>query len=305
MPTQPSFPVGTAVKIKIDGILTDATYDGWSDRYMMPMVKLAGGRRLPRKIFSVAETQVVVDGVVSSPVVPVAPTVRFDINRRFTFLEQLVDMVVVGSSNSLLVTGPGGLGKTHTVMERVKMSGLKEEDDFKVIKGFSTPKSLYRAIYESSESLLIFDDCDSVLEHATSLNILKGALDSHGDRRINWLTERSDDALPDEFCFRGSIIFISNKNINEIDQPILSRALFVDLTMTADEKIERMAAILTQVKPEVSLTIKRECLDLLRSLQARIGDLNIRTLLKIIDVRIARPDAPDWAELAEYCVTAA
>lgn len=42
-------PIGTPVKVGINGVLTDAVYDGWSEKYNMPMV-LVGGKRLPRAI---------------------------------------------------------------------------------------------------------------------------------------------------------------------------------------------------------------------------------------------------------------
>ena len=39
----------------------------------------------------------------------------FNINQRFNFLQDLTSMVVRGTTPSLIVTGEGGLGKTHTV----------------------------------------------------------------------------------------------------------------------------------------------------------------------------------------------
>ena len=320
---KPTFPHGTRVSVKLNGMLVEATYHGWNERYQMPDVKLADGKIVPRKIYgtvqapeaplpglvvtapdspaAVAETQVIAPAVVATPAV--TANQKFPINQRFTFLEQLIDMVIVGGSNSLIVTGPGGLGKTFTVTNRLTMAGLKEDDDYAIIRGYSTPKSLYRALYENQEKLVVFDDCDSVLEHATSLNILKGALDSYALRNISWLTERSDESLPDSFDFRGSIIFISNKEINEIAQPILSRALFVDLAMTAAEKIERMGAILGFLRTDVPMKHKEESLEHLSTHKDRVSDLNIRTLLKVVEIRVSRPD--DWKNLAEYVITAA
>lgn len=40
---------------------------------------------------------------------------EFNINERFDFLQDLTSMVVCGVTPSLIVTGEGGLGKTHTV----------------------------------------------------------------------------------------------------------------------------------------------------------------------------------------------
>jgi hypothetical protein len=314
MPAQPTFPVGTRVRVKVDGSFTEATYVGWNDRYEMPSVRFESGRVAPRKIFGVVEGASVAVQDESLPgLAPAAPVAApapaaapvsssYNVNQRFTFLENLVDMVVSGASNSMLVTGPGGLGKTFTVMKRLALAGLKEEEDYVVIRGFSTPKSMYRALYENSAKLVIFDDCDSVLDHQVSLNILKGALDSYSARFISWLTERPDDTLPDTFEFRGSVIFISNQNLSDISQPLLSRSLFVDLSMTAAEKVERIAAILADIRPDVDMAAKREVLALIDSIKNRMPDFNIRSVLKAIEVRLARPE--DWRGLAEYVLTA-
>ena len=51
----------------------------------------------------------------------------FNINQRFNFLQDLTSMVVMGSTPSLIVTGEGGLGKTHTVTETIKELNLDDE----------------------------------------------------------------------------------------------------------------------------------------------------------------------------------
>ena len=44
----------------------------------------------------------------------------FNINQRFQFLNDLTTMVVNNTTPSLIVTGEGGLGKTHSVTETIK-----------------------------------------------------------------------------------------------------------------------------------------------------------------------------------------
>ena len=118
---------------------------------------------------------------------------RFSINQRFGFLSDMVLMLAKGDQASVVVTGPGGLGKSHTVMKSLTNAGFTDisllEDfavgtkingikSFTVIKGYSTPKGLYRTLYENKDGVIVFDDCDSVLKDPVSLNLLKGALDS-------------------------------------------------------------------------------------------------------------------------------
>ena len=61
----------------------------------------------------------------------------FNINQRFNFLQDLTSMVVMGSTPSLIVTGEGGLGKTHTVTETIKELNL-DDNDWVTFKGYST-----------------------------------------------------------------------------------------------------------------------------------------------------------------------
>jgi len=316
----------TKVRLTLrSGEVVIATYHGWSDQHHQARVIMPDKKHQMRRI---SVDDIVVGGEVQlvmgesatgrSVAVP-APAIivnddgttrssEFTVAERFEFLESLTTMVAAGNAVSLCVTGSGGLGKSHTVMKCIQRSGLKEDEDYRVYKGFATPKSLYRALYDNREGLVIFDDCDSVLEHATSLNLLKGALDSYDTRRVSWLTERPDPDLPDYFEFKGGVIFISNKNIREIDQPILSRALFVDLTMTVDEKIQRLEMLLPSLRMDVALQTRIECLELLKGVKLRIKDLNIRSLLKCIQIRTAvdntRGTHVDWRSLATYSLVA-
>ena len=90
---------------------------------------------------------------------------------------------------SLVVTGGPGNGKSHTIIKTVQENGLIESDHYVVFKGYSTARGLYNTLYDHNGKLIIFDDCDSVLEDKTSLNILKSALDSYDKRTISWMAK--------------------------------------------------------------------------------------------------------------------
>lgn len=237
------------------------------------------------------------------------PLSAFSVLERFKFLEELTDLVIKKKVNSAVISGGGGLGKSYTVLQRLKFAGLIEHDrsdsgegQYVVSKGFCTPKALYRCLYENNGKMIIFDDCDSVLENDSSLNILKGALDSYDKRVISWLTERPDDTLPQFFEFTGQVIFVTNKSIDEIAQPILSRCLFVDLTMTVDEKIERLEQLLPVIGRDITPDQQCECLDVISKNRASVKDLNIRTLQKVIQIRHSASDLADWKRLALYSI---
>lgn len=235
--------------------------------------------------------------------IKMTPPKQFDINDKFRFLENMVGMVVKKTAVSMIITGEGGLGKTFTVMKSIKSRDLVEEYDFVVIKGYSTPKGLYRTLYENSDKLIVFDDCDEVLKDPTAKNLLKGALDSYDERKISWITNRELLDCPSEFEFTGRIIFISNLTPERIEQAILSRSMSIDLSMTAEVKIERMRNILPKIMPDVEIGIKEECLELLNNNKQYCQDLNFRTLMKIISMRTDPDNSEDWKDMAIYAMT--
>ena len=64
----------------------------------------------------------------------------------------------------------------------------------------------------TSNPVIVFDDCDSVLLDDLSLNILKAALDSKKVRRICWNTDSfklRNEGVPDHFEFKGCLLYTS------------------------------------------------------------------------------------------------
>jgi hypothetical protein len=224
---------------------------------------------------------------------------QFNINQRFEFLSDLTSMVVLGATPSLLVTGEGGLGKTHTVNQTIKSLDIPDTN-WIVFKGYSTARGLYNTLFDHNGKLIIFDDCDSVLEDKVAQNILKSALDSYETRQISWMAKMSkSEEYPNQFNFTGRIIFISNKDKSKIDGALLSRSLTVDLSMTPQEKIDRMSFILGTILPEFDLQVKSDALSFLDENKDKTN-LNIRTLIIVSKIRKQFPDT--WKNLAEYMI---
>ena len=243
---------------------------------------------------------------------------RYGINERFSFVEKLVNMVANNIQPSAIITGEGGLGKTYTVVKTLENNGFKDISDladfdvgavintrkcFTMVKGFSTAKGLYRTLFENNRSIIVFDDCDAVLKDPVALNLLKGALDSYGKRIISWNADMRDEDLPRSFNFEGRVIFISNMNQDRIDQAIRSRSMMIDLSMSAEQKIDRMEYIAesTEFLPEFSLQHKKDALELIRELANEAKEISLRTLISITKIRASNKE---WKEMATYLLTA-
>ena len=264
------------------------------------------------------KTKNTIDRMQSMQLVPTIES-KFSINERFGFVSDMVTMLSQGNQSSVIVSGPGGLGKSFTVMDALKKSGLKDvslldEADvgsaintaktFRVIKGYSTPKGLYRILYENRNSVIVFDDCDSVLKDPVSLNLLKGALDSYSRRIISWRADFKDEDLPNVFEFKGRVVFISNLPSYAMDQAVITRSMAVDLTMTNMQKVERMKWLLNQqdFMPEFAMSYKLDAINLIEDLVDKVKELSLRSLIQVTNIRKANPNN-NWKKLAEYVLT--
>ena len=173
---------------------------------------------------------------------------------------------------------------------------------FIAVKGHSTAKGLYRTLFENRKGIVVFDDCDSVLKDPISLNVLKSALDSYNRRTISWNADMRDDDLPRSFNFEGGVIFISNIEQDKLAQSIRSRSMMIDLSMTMDQKIDRMEFIVktNEFLPEYSKSIKKDAFDFIRDIKTQIKEINLRTLITVCKIRASNTD---YKELAMYMLT--
>ena len=295
--------------------MTTVTFDAVSGNYIARVgtktIKSYSKAYVERKV------RALTGDMVEAVAVATEKSNRFSINTRFGFVEKLVTMVSAGVQPSAVITGEGGLGKTYTVTKTLESNGYKDISSlaefevgavintrkcFTMVKGYSTAKGLYRTLFENNKSIIVFDDCDAVLKDPVALNLLKGALDSYGKRIISWNADMRDEDLPRSFEFTGRVIFISNMDQSRIDQAIRSRSMMIDLSMTLDQKIERMEhiALSAEFLPEYDKKIKTDALALIREIKDDCKEISLRTLIAVAKVRASNKD---WKDLATYMLT--
>jgi len=264
-----------------------------------------------------------------------APPSPFSIDEKFDMMDELLSMVINGSTKAMLIAGKGGIGKTYAVMNKLSKMGKvdvnqviaesmpddisledSEEDieekvkllasldgmgDFKVIRGFVTPAAAYRLLYENKKRTIVFDDCDSVLRHEDTINLLKGALDTYEERWISWNTQATSSDLPPCFKFEGQIIFITNLPMEKIDEAVRTRCFKVDVAMSKEQRCERMESVLERVMPDVDMDFKRDALKLIRANLDVAQDVSFRALMNLIKIRID-PTVKDWTKLGRFAL---
>lgn len=226
----------------------------------------------------------------------------------FKAIELYTIQVARGKSNSLIVSGQAGVGKTSVVTDTLRSIGMQPDVHYYKSTGTVTTAGLYEVLFKHRNKLVIFDDCDAVLKDADSVNLLKGALDTYPVRELSKLTkgntfdstgmsdleiqqeyeEKEGRMLPNRFEFSGQVIFISNLAEEKFDDAILSRSLHVDVNLNKEEIISRMKEIMSRISPELDMKLKEEALEYLIYVTDNYPvkfDLNIRTLIHSINLR--------------------
>jgi len=210
------------------------------------------------------------------------------------------------------------VGKSLGVEEVLARDGLfdslaQRKPRYEVVKGAMSALGLYAKLYEFSDknSVLVFDDCDSILMEDLSLNILKGALDSSKKRFIAWNTDSRllrSEGIPDRFEFKGAAIFITNIKFEHIKSKRLkdhldaleSRCHYIDLQMdTEREKMLRIRQIVGDGMldaHEFEEGVVDSIVQFIDANKSRLRELSLRMVLKIADLRAAFPD--NWEAMA-------
>jgi hypothetical protein len=224
----------------------------------------------------------------------------------FKSIELYTMQVAKGRSNSLIVSGDAGVGKTRTVRDTLESMGMAKDVNYYFATGTATTAGLYETLFLHRHKLIVFDDCDAVFKDPDSVNILKGALDTYKVREISKLTKgntfdstgmedmdmqsefETTKKLPNKFEFDGQIIFISNLPEDKFDRALLSRALHVDVHLNKQELFDRMKEIMRKICPDVDMETKEEALEYLMYITTNFPtkfDMNIRTLIHSINLR--------------------
>lgn len=273
------------------------------------------------------------ENTISENVVPVVEKTdaerSAEIGDRFDVLSEMAEAAINGNICSMVVVGPPGVGKSYEIEK--KLDKYNSYDLLKnrplrsqVIKGNMTAVCLYMKLHEFSEkgNVLVFDDCDSVLEDPISLNLLKGALDSSKRRRIFWGSDSNllkNAGVPESFDFKASVIFITNikfdakraTKLGEHLKALQSRSHYIDLTInTTRDKFLRILQIAEKTDENGDSILfegfgftSMQCSEIIEYMRENIDnmrELSLRSAIKIAELVRIRPNG--WRRLAEQTV---
>jgi len=245
------------------------------------------------------------------------------IRHTFAMYERSAQSVIGGVMRGLIVSGPPGIGKSHSVMQMLKypmrdtMSALggtsfNKSIDYEIISGSSSAVGLYMKLYEfrKSSSVLVFDDCDEIFANEESLNLLKAALDSGDKRTISWNKKSKTlemEDVPNSFEFEGSVIVLTNidferarASLRKHLDAMISRCHYVNLEVTTNrDKILRVKQIVRDgmlQKYNFDNGEEAKIIQYMEDNAEYLYDISLRMVTKIADL-VA--EFSDWREMVE------
>jgi len=242
------------------------------------------------------------------------------IKERFEILDEMTNATLDGIVRGMVVTGPPGVGKTfgvEQVLEKDSLFDMMADKPLRhtFVKGAMSAIGLYSTLYKysDSKSIVVLDDCDTILFNEDALNILKAALDSGKKRKISWNSDSNflrREGVPGEFEFNGSVIFITNLKFDSTRQTkikdhleaILSRCHYLDLTLdTTRDKLLRIKQIAREggLFDSKGLTKiqEQEIIEFMYEKKDRLREISLRMAQKIADLRNMSPTK--WKVLTE------
>jgi hypothetical protein len=218
----------------------------------------------------------------------------------FALVERELLSLFQGLKVATIICGKAGMGKTQIVADL--LDKYKDEYSLKIkyMKGaIRRPIDLFNFLVRNNtaKTVIALDDVDNVFrEYKKYEGILKAALDTNM-RLISIV----GDEKKEEILLKNKIILISNYTANRIPEPIFSRTLPIEIkadsASTLDYIEQNLDSIMENTK-QITLEMKKEVLDLLRSAISDIKHIDFRVFRQVLVYRATDPLDPLWKKYA-------
>jgi hypothetical protein len=197
-------------------------------------------------------------------------------------------------SHALIIEGPAGWGKSHSVDEALAIANLSAVR----LASYSTPLHLFRHLKDHPSEISILDDVAGVFTDRASMATLKAAMwPAPGGRIVSWGSRTSKDGI-EEFEFTGKLVVICNFFPSTADaKAVKSRSLTHFFSVNSEVAKELLQKAALDSNWFESIDVAKQVADFLcgHLTPNNFDQLSYRTLHIGYDLAQHKPD--DWREL--------
>jgi len=220
------------------------------------------------------------------------------IERFYKTLLEYVKMVIKGFTDSLIVVGNVGIGKTFQILSILE----KSEVPYVYHAGYRSPLRLYEFLYEHKDGYVIFfDDTAGLLKRKEAMDILLPALwSTTGVRKVSWFTTSEKIKVPPSFNLTSRIIFTMNRMPKDpLLRAVFDRCLVYKMDFDYHTLLKIMAEICKVKHPKLT---REERFKILKFIRAHTSpatkNFNLRLQKKCEDCYLyAKESGKDFREL--------
>jgi hypothetical protein len=161
-------------------------------------------------------------------------TLDFKLNQVASFVRG----VAASRYTGMILWGRGGIGKSHTVLQTLDEMGAS----YLLINSRLTGRGLFDLLVNNPQSLLVLEDCETLMDDRMAWGVLRSALFSQSrkvppDRLVTWTAH----ATRLQTVFTGGIIYIANRDLSRQPevQAMMERVPVLELC-ASDEEVKSL-----------------------------------------------------------------
>jgi hypothetical protein len=124
-----------------------------------------------------------------------------------------VTAVARGYKTGCYLYGPGGMGKSYTVLRHLESLDVP----YQLFNSRMTAKGLFLTLQRAPDAIHVMEDMERVTKDPDAQGVLRSALWAQPghDRLVTWTTATDG---PQRFAFRGGLILISNRPLADLPE---------------------------------------------------------------------------------------
>jgi hypothetical protein len=180
------------------------------------------------------------------------------LEKKLHLVRDLVTAVCRGYKTGLFLYGPGGMGKSYTILQHLVTLGVT----YLLFNSRMTAKGLFLTLSRAPDAIHVMEDMERLTKDPDAQGVLRSALWAQPghERLVTWTTAEG----PQRFPFRGGLILISNRPLADLPE---LRALATRIEVHRMEVTDaELAALMREVagkgyRPDANVCIApEECL---------------------------------------------